>query len=381
LVRLFEQVDVGRPFCGGIFAVTSNASISSKIEWQSLSETPRQLCDELIDAERLIDELFEEMQRMRQEMAQVRSQRDQLTADLEAEESTSEQCKLELATVTATLEECRTQAEKTAQQTASELAAVRTEARESIEKEKQQASAAIEQERERANALIEQDKERTHQAIQQEREQTREAVEREKQQARESVEKEQKRAAAELEKWRAADAQALEALQRELADATSTASKSAIAVSQLENKFTQLEVELDLTRTTAAENKRQWNDCQRELAAERASRQGDLAELRRLLERFFERWSEDAISRSSVPSLTSSRPFVPVAPQPAPNETSSAGLVDADAAHGESATPEKPPVENKLSSSSVSSDPVVHSVMAQFSKLQKDVARRRGKRT
>lgn len=367
-----------RPFCEGILSVTSNASISSRAEWQSLSETPRQLYDELTDAERLIDELFDEMQRMRQEMASLQSHRDQLTANLKEEENQSQQCKIELATVTATLEECRTQAEQTAQKTASELAALKTESRETIERERQQASAVIEEERERATALIEQEKERTRQAIEQERERAREAIEREKQSAGEPAERERLRAVDELEHCRAAHVQTLEAMQRELAEA-----KDALGgASQLENTISELEVELDLTRTAAAENKRQWSECQRELSAERASRQGDMAEMRKLLERFFERWSEDAISRSPVPSLTltTSRPFVPVAATAAPNETLAPPLVEAS---GESAPEKSLPEskENKPSSSSLPSDPVVHSVMAQFSKLQKDVARRRGKRT
>ncbi len=108
-------------------------------------------------------------------------------------------------------------------------------------------------------------------------------------------------------------------------------------LSELEHERDALEAELELVRNRAAELDETVAEQQRALSEQKSVLSGELQQLRRLVEKQAELF---ATRDESVPP-----PVVEVAAETAANTQMS--------------------------------DPVVHSVMAQFAKLQKDVARRR----
>jgi DNA repair exonuclease SbcCD ATPase subunit len=109
------------------------------------------------------------------------------------------------------------------------------------------------------------------------------------------------------------------------------------ALSALEQEREALETELELVRNHAAELNETVAQQQREIAAQKSELGTELQQLRRLVEK-----QADLIADRAV----SARENIPVV--------------------GQSSTVPTPP-----------NDPVVNSVMAQFAKLQKDVAQRR----
>lgn len=253
-------------------------------------EMPRQLWDELTEAERLVDELFDELQRMRSEAAMLRSHRDELATTVQSQ-------RLELTGLKAKVDE-----------------------------------------------------------------------------ARGDLDRQRERSREELEFQRLAAAEELESLRK-----TTSAEKDQLAgkLAEALAEKAQLGTELDLTRTLAAENKRKWNDCRRELSAERKLREGELASLHQLVERFFGRWSEEVVAHASLSqsSVAPSRRAASIDPSSSQSPEPQIEPVEPDAKPAPNTSGE---LEAKPSAAG---DPVVHSVMAQFTKLQKDVARRRGKRS
>ena len=114
-------------------------------------------------------------------------------------------------------------------------------------------------------------------------------------------------------------------------------------LAELERERIELESELELVRTRATELQETVHQQKRELIDQRAELSSELRLLRELIEQLGDRWPENSgsFSESSI--------AVPAGRAPAAAET--------------------PPA-----------DPVINSVMAQFARLQKDVAQRRKKK-
>lgn len=114
-------------------------------------------------------------------------------------------------------------------------------------------------------------------------------------------------------------------------------------LAELERERIELESELELVRTRATELQETVHQQKRELVDQRAELSSELRLLRELIEQLGDRWNENSSSFSES-SLSASASRAP-------------------------ATAEPPPA-----------DPVINSVMAQFARLQKDVAQRRKKK-
>lgn len=114
-------------------------------------------------------------------------------------------------------------------------------------------------------------------------------------------------------------------------------------LAELERERIELESELELVRTRATELQETVHQQKRELVDQRAELSSELRLLRELIEQLGDRWTENS------GSFSESSLAVPASRAPA--------------------TTEAPPA-----------DPVINSVMAQFARLQKDVAQRRKKK-
>ncbi len=121
-----------------------------------------------------------------------------------------------------------------------------------------------------------------------------------------------------------------------------------------EKERAQLEAELELVRARAVELQETVTQQKRELSGERDELQSELKLLRQLIEQQSDLMAAGGDQRRESVNITMTRPnqTVTLARQPAP-----------------------PPADE----SAAGADPVVSSVMAQFARLQKDVAQRRQK--
>lgn len=128
------------------------------------------------------------------------------------------------------------------------------------------------------------------------------------------------------------------------ADDPAVSAAAAARLEELHRERIELESELELVRTRATELQETVQQQKRELVEQRAELSGEMRLLRELVEQFGERWHEGS-GAMAEPAL--------------------AGAGVRHAAPAEAAAP---------------ADPVINSVMAQFARLQKDVAQRRKKK-